>query len=46
MDATGGAFDWNKVIAMSLLGLIPSILVFFSAQKYFIEGISTSGIKG
>lgn len=46
MDATGGAFDWNKVIAMSLVGLLPSIIVFFSAQSYFIEGISTSGIKG
>lgn len=46
MDATGGAFDWNKVIAMSLVGLLPSIIVFFSAQRYFIEGISTSGIKG
>ncbi|WP_069997354.1 carbohydrate ABC transporter permease [Cellulosilyticum sp. I15G10I2] len=46
MDATGGSFDWNKIIAMSLLGLLPSILVFFSAQKYFIEGISSSGIKG
>ncbi|PHV71005.1 sugar ABC transporter permease [Sporanaerobium hydrogeniformans] len=46
MDATGGAFDWNKIIAMSLVGLLPSIVVFFSAQRYFIEGISTSGIKG
>lgn len=46
MDATGGAFDWNKVIAMSLVGLAPSIIVFFAAQKYFIEGIASSGIKG
>lgn len=46
MDATGGAFDWNKVIAMSLVGLAPSIIVFFSCQKYFIEGIASSGIKG
>ncbi len=46
MDATSGTFDWNKVIAMSLVGLAPSIIVFFSAQKYFIEGIASSGIKG
>ena len=46
MDATSGAFDWNKVIAMSLVGLVPSIVIFFAAQNYFIEGISTSGIKG
>jgi oligogalacturonide transport system permease protein len=37
---------WANVIAMSVVALIPSLLVFFSAQKYFIEGIATSGIKG
>jgi oligogalacturonide transport system permease protein len=37
---------WANVIAMSIVALIPSLLVFFSAQKYFIEGIATSGIKG
>jgi len=37
---------WASVIAMSFVSLIPSILVFFAAQKYFVEGIATSGIKG
>ncbi|WP_434642306.1 carbohydrate ABC transporter permease [Thermoanaerobacterium thermosaccharolyticum] len=46
MDVTSGNFEWNKIIAMSVIALIPSIVVFFSAQKYFIEGISTSGLKG
>jgi oligogalacturonide transport system permease protein len=46
MDTTGGTFEWNQIIAMSLIGLLPSIVVFFSAQKYFVEGISTSGLKG
>ncbi|MDE4542705.1 carbohydrate ABC transporter permease [Thermoanaerobacterium sp. R66] len=46
MDATSGNFEWNKIIAMSVIALIPSIVVFFSAQKYFVEGISTSGLKG
>jgi oligogalacturonide transport system permease protein len=46
MDTTSGTFEWNQIIAMSLIGLIPSIAVFFSAQKYFVEGISTSGLKG
>ncbi|MFZ5967788.1 MAG: carbohydrate ABC transporter permease [Bacillota bacterium] len=46
MDTTAGVFAWNRVIAMSLLALVPSIVLFFSAQKHFVEGISTSGIKG
>jgi oligogalacturonide transport system permease protein len=46
MDTTAGAFDWNQIIAMSIIALIPSILLFLFAQKYFVEGISTSGIKG
>lgn len=46
MDTTSGSFDWNQIIAMSLIGLLPSITIFFAAQKYFVEGITTSGIKG
>ncbi|NHN32348.1 carbohydrate ABC transporter permease [Paenibacillus agricola] len=37
---------WNQVLAMSVVAVIPCILVFFFAQKYFVEGISTTGIKG
>jgi oligogalacturonide transport system permease protein len=39
MDTTSGTFEWNQIIAMSLIGRIPSIEVFFSAKKYFVEGI-------
>lgn len=46
IDATSGTFEWNQVIAMSIIALLPSIILFFSAQKYFIEGIATTGIKG
>ncbi|MCU6793412.1 carbohydrate ABC transporter permease [Paenibacillus sp. WQ 127069] len=37
---------WNQVLAMSVVAVVPCILVFFFAQKYFVEGISTTGIKG
>ena len=37
---------WASVVAMSVVALIPSLVVFFSAQKYFVEGIASSGIKG
>ncbi|MGN0606085.1 MAG: carbohydrate ABC transporter permease [Oscillospiraceae bacterium] len=46
MDSTGQGYEWNSIIAMSLIGLIPSVLVFLLAQKYFTSGISTSGISG
>lgn len=36
---------YNLVFAMSLLTIIPSIIVFFSAQKYFVDGISTGSVK-
>lgn len=38
--------QWNKVMAMSFLSLLPLIILFFAAQKYFVEGIATSGLKG
>lgn len=40
------AFQWNQILAMSVMTLLPSLLVFFVAQKFFIEGISTGGVKG
>lgn len=43
---TTEAFDWNQILAMSVLALAPSLIVFFLAQKYFIEGISAGGVKG
>jgi oligogalacturonide transport system permease protein len=43
---TTEAFEWNQILAMSVLALAPSLIVFFLAQKYFIEGISTGGVKG
>jgi oligogalacturonide transport system permease protein len=38
--------EWASVLAISVVALLPSILVFFAAQRHFIEGASSSGIKG
>ncbi|MDH4390773.1 MAG: carbohydrate ABC transporter permease [Aquabacterium sp.] len=38
--------EWANVIAISVVALIPSVVVFFLAQKHFIEGAASSGIKG
>ncbi|WP_409233755.1 carbohydrate ABC transporter permease [Rhizobium sp. WCS2018Hpa-16] len=43
---TTEAFDWNRILAMSVLAITPALVVFFVAQKYFIDGISAGGIKG
>jgi ABC-type glycerol-3-phosphate transport system permease component len=31
---------------MSVVSLLPSLILFFSLQKYFVEGIATTGLKG
>lgn len=43
---TTSASNWNQVLAMSILSLVPGTILFFSAQKYFVEGITGSGVKG
>jgi oligogalacturonide transport system permease protein len=43
---TTEAFEWNRILAMTVLALVPSLVIFFLSQKYFIEGVSTTGLKG
>lgn len=38
--------EWGPLMAASLLVLLPTLILFFSLQKYFVEGISITGIKG
>jgi multiple sugar transport system permease protein len=38
--------DWGALFAMSCLSLLPMVLIFFFLQKYLVEGISTTGLKG
>lgn len=38
--------DWNLMMAANIVFMIPLILVFFFLQKYFIQGIVVSGVKG
>lgn len=41
-----GAVTWGGMFAMSLVSILPTMAVFFVAQRYFIEGIATTGLKG
>ncbi len=43
---SASAVSWDQVMAMSLISIIPLIVIFFFSQRYFIEGIATSGLKG
>ena len=38
--------DYHLIMAASLCSLVPVAIVFLFMQRYFIEGISTTGIKG
>lgn len=38
--------EWGLLLAASTIFTIPIILLFFFAQRYFIEGITITGIKG
>ncbi len=38
-----GFTDWNYLMAVSLLSMIPILLLFFACQNYFIQGLSVSG---
>ncbi len=37
---------WHLVMAVSTVMMLPIVILFFLAQKRFIEGIATSGVKG
>ena len=45
MDADSG-FNWNRILALSLISIIPQLVVFFCAQEAFIDGISAGAVKG
>ena len=36
----------GKLMSMAFVAVVPVILLFFAAQRYFVEGIATSGLKG
>lgn len=38
--------DFGAMFAMATLSILPSVILFLTLQKYLVEGISTSGLKG
>ena len=38
--------DWHLLMAASTVVMLPLLVLFFAAQKYFIQGVVISGVKG
>ena len=41
-----GMTYWNLLMAASVLVLIPCLVLFFAGQRFFVQGITLTGIKG
>jgi ABC-type sugar transport system, permease component len=42
----GSSSDYGALFAMSILSLMPIVTIFILFQKYLVEGVATSGLKG
>ena len=38
--------EWNLLMAGNVMSMIPMLVVFFAAQRFFVRGIATTGLKG
>jgi multiple sugar transport system permease protein len=41
-----GAGYWGVIMAGSLLGIIPMLVLYAFGQKYFVAGLARAGLKG
>lgn len=44
-DPSAGS-DWGAIFAMATLSLLPIFFIFLTMQKYLVEGIASTGMKG
>ena len=42
----GSSSDYGAMFAMATLSIVPAVAIFIVFQKYLVEGIATSGLKG
>jgi multiple sugar transport system permease protein len=42
----GSTLEWNTFLAGSVITTVPLAIIFFVFQRYFVEGISYTGLKG
>lgn len=41
-----GGTRWNDLLAASLFSMLPLLVLFIFTQRYFIKGVTSSGLKG
>jgi multiple sugar transport system permease protein len=46
LDTPEGGIDWTAIMAGNVLMTLPVLVVFFLFQRYFIQGMTMSGMKG
>ena len=39
------AFEWNEMMAMSVLGALPLLILYHIAQRYFLAGMTAGSVK-
>jgi multiple sugar transport system permease protein len=39
------AFEWNEMMAMSVLGSLPLLVLYLIAQRYFLAGMTAGSVK-
>jgi multiple sugar transport system permease protein len=39
------AFEWNEMMAMSVLGALPLLILYLIAQRYFLAGMTAGSVK-
>jgi len=42
----GGEWHWEIVVTASVIATVPVIVLFFAGQRYFVQGVATTGTKG
>ena len=44
-ETYGTGAQWGRIMAATTLSIVPISVIYLSCQKYFVEGIATTGIK-
>ena len=45
-DAVAEAADWGVIMAVITLSVFPTVAIYIMMQRYFVQGVALSGIKG